>query len=103
MREILTPDENINLLDEIKKKNSQNLPYVIVFLGVNGTGKTTTMAKIAHFLKNQGISSVAAASDTFRAGAPQSGTSSRRSSAPVALGSSCPDPVRRRRACRTPP
>ncbi|MHA2185178.1 MAG: signal recognition particle receptor subunit alpha, partial [Promethearchaeota archaeon] len=67
--EILTPEEEIDLIDQIKKKNSQNLPYVIVFLGINGTGKTTTIAKFANFLKKQDISSVAAASDTFRAGA----------------------------------
>jgi len=42
---------------------------VIVFLGVNGTGKTTTMAKIAHYLKKHDFSTVAAAADTFRAGA----------------------------------
>ncbi|TFG25155.1 MAG: signal recognition particle-docking protein FtsY [Promethearchaeota archaeon] len=67
--EILTPDEEIDILKEIKKKIEKNLPFVIVFLGVNGTGKTTTMAKIAHYLKKQNISSVAAAADTFRAGA----------------------------------
>ena len=69
IKEILTPDEEINLLEEIKRKKLEKLPYVIVFLGVNGTGKTTTMAKIAHLLKTQGITSVAAAADTFRAGA----------------------------------
>ncbi|MHA1488103.1 MAG: signal recognition particle-docking protein FtsY [Promethearchaeota archaeon] len=67
--DILTPEEEINLLEEIRKKKNQKLPYVIVFLGVNGTGKTTTMAKIAYLLKNHNISSVAAAADTFRAGA----------------------------------
>ena len=65
--DILTPEEDIDLLKEIKKKNSKSMPYVIVFLGVNGTGKTTTMAKIAHYLKKHNISSVAAAADTFRA------------------------------------
>lgn len=64
--EILTPEEEIDLISEIKKKS---MPYVIVFLGVNGTGKTTTMAKIAHFLKEKGFSIVAAAADTFRAAA----------------------------------
>ena len=64
--QILTPEEEIDLLAEIKKKST---PYVIVFLGVNGTGKTTTMAKIAHFLKKNGLSIVAAAADTFRAAA----------------------------------
>ncbi|NVM38494.1 MAG: signal recognition particle-docking protein FtsY [Candidatus Lokiarchaeota archaeon] len=65
--EILTPEEEIDLLAEIKKKKSE--PYVIVFLGVNGTGKTTTMAKFAHLLKKNGFSIVAAAADTFRAAA----------------------------------
>lgn len=66
---ILTPDHEIDIIEEINKKKTSNLPYVIVFLGVNGTGKTTTIAKIAHYLKKQNISSVAAASDTFRAAA----------------------------------
>jgi fused signal recognition particle receptor len=44
-------------------------PYVILFLGVNGTGKTTTVAKIAGWLRERGLSSVIAAGDTFRAGA----------------------------------
>ncbi|MFX1357745.1 MAG: signal recognition particle-docking protein FtsY [Promethearchaeota archaeon] len=67
--DILTPNKEIDLLDEIREKKTSGLPYVIVFLGVNGTGKTTTIAKVAHFLKENEISSVAAASDTFRAGA----------------------------------
>jgi fused signal recognition particle receptor len=44
-------------------------PYVILFVGVNGTGKTTTVAKLAGWLRAQGLSSVIAAGDTFRAGA----------------------------------
>ncbi len=44
-------------------------PYVILFVGVNGTGKTTTVAKLAGWLRGQGFSSVIAAGDTFRAGA----------------------------------
>jgi len=44
-------------------------PYVILFVGVNGTGKTTTVAKLAGWLRKQGLSSVIAAGDTFRAGA----------------------------------
>ncbi len=44
-------------------------PAVIMFVGVNGTGKTTTVAKIAHRLKKKGMSVIAAAGDTFRAGA----------------------------------
>ena len=44
-------------------------PLVIAFVGVNGTGKTTTIAKIVDWLQQNGKSVVMAASDTFRAGA----------------------------------
>jgi len=68
--EILTPEKTINLLEEIRNINENNKkPFVMCFVGINGTGKTTTIAKVAHFLKNNNISSVAAASDTFRAAA----------------------------------
>ena len=45
------------------------LPYVILMVGVNGTGKTTSTAKLAHHLTKQGHSVVLAAADTFRAAA----------------------------------
>jgi fused signal recognition particle receptor len=44
-------------------------PVRILFTGVNGTGKTTTIAKVGSFLKKQGFSVVIGAGDTFRAGA----------------------------------
>lgn len=44
-------------------------PYVIMVTGVNGSGKTTTIAKIAYHLKNQGKSVIIASGDTFRAAA----------------------------------
>ena len=69
VKEILIPEKEINLIDEIRRINKLGKPYVMCFLGVNGTGKTTTIAKIAHYLKKNDISSVAAAADTFRAGA----------------------------------
>jgi len=50
-------------------RSSPTKPYVILFVGVNGTGKTTSVAKLAVWLKGQGLSSVIAAGDTFRAGA----------------------------------
>jgi len=67
--EILTPERPMDLLEEIRMKNKNNGPFIICFLGVNGTGKTTTIAKIAHYLKKNNISCVAAAADTFRAAA----------------------------------
>jgi fused signal recognition particle receptor len=53
--------------DEIIKNTPK--PVTIVFTGINGTGKTTTIAKVAHRLKKQGYSVVLAAGDTYRAGA----------------------------------
>jgi len=49
--------------------NPGKRPFVILFLGINGTGKTTSIAKLAYYLKNGGKKLVVAASDTFRAGA----------------------------------
>jgi fused signal recognition particle receptor len=49
--------------------NVTKKPYVILFLGINGTGKTTTISKIANYLRKNGKRVVLAASDTFRAGA----------------------------------
>ncbi len=45
------------------------IPIIIMLVGVNGTGKTTTAAKISHRLVQEGLSVVLAAADTFRAGA----------------------------------
>jgi len=53
--------------DEFVKNHDR--PLVLMFVGVNGTGKTTAIARIAYRLKKMGISSVMAACDTFRAGA----------------------------------
>lgn len=61
--------EPLNIVEKIKEKSLDQAkePYVIMFAGVNGTGKTTTIAKIADHLKHNGISCVLAAADTFRA------------------------------------
>ena len=47
----------------------RNKPVVIMFVGINGTGKTTAIAKIANRLQKSGMTTVLSASDTFRAGA----------------------------------
>ncbi len=61
--------EPFSIVDKIRGKISEQSkePYVILFCGINGTGKTTTIAKIADHLKRNNISCVFAASDTFRA------------------------------------
>lgn len=59
---------SVNMLDfdaEIKKKR----PFTIVFLGFNGVGKTTTIARLANRLKKNNVSCVLAAGDTWRAAA----------------------------------
>ena len=54
---------------DIIKKIKEKKPTVICFIGVNGTGKTTTIAKFVHLLQKNNLSTVLAASDTFRAAA----------------------------------
>ncbi len=46
-----------------------NLPFVMLVVGINGSGKTTTIGKVAHYLKTTGKSVMLAAGDTFRAAA----------------------------------
>ncbi|MBU3902011.1 MAG: signal recognition particle-docking protein FtsY [Candidatus Thermoplasmatota archaeon] len=67
-----------NAISEVLVSNTINFdnviektgkPVKIMFVGVNGSGKTTVIAKIAYLLKEKGLSCVLAASDTFRAGA----------------------------------
>jgi fused signal recognition particle receptor len=57
--------EPFDLEKEIKTK--KETPYVILLCGINGSGKTTTIAKLANYFKKKGISSILAAGDTFRA------------------------------------
>ena len=66
MNEILTFDQ----IDIIKKSDNKK-PFIIAFFGINGCGKTTSIAKLANYLKENGKSVVLAACDTFRAAAIQ--------------------------------
>jgi len=61
--------EPFDVVEKVKEKiqDQSKEPYVILFCGINGTGKTTTIAKIADSLKKKGLSCVLAAADTFRA------------------------------------
>lgn len=59
----------IDILSNIQKKKDTSEPYIVLFLGINGTGKTTTLAKVAHLLQQNKFSVVIAAADTYRAGA----------------------------------
>ena len=66
--EVMLTNEKIDLLKQIEEKRKEAEPFVILFVGINGTGKTTTIAKIAQYLRDEGYSVVLAASDTYRAG-----------------------------------
>jgi fused signal recognition particle receptor len=66
--ETLEAPEKTDLTMIIEKKRGMREPCTIVFVGINGTGKTTTIAKIAHLLLKKKYSVVLAGSDTFRAG-----------------------------------
>ena len=59
--------EPFDLIDKIRLKRADNKPYIILFCGINGTGKTTTIAKLGNLLKEKKLSCVIAAGDTFRA------------------------------------
>ena len=58
--------EEIDLIELIK---SSEKPFKILIVGINGSGKTTTIAKIGNLLKTNNLSVVLVAADTFRAGA----------------------------------
>ncbi|MCK4491255.1 MAG: signal recognition particle-docking protein FtsY, partial [Candidatus Altiarchaeales archaeon] len=62
----ITPQEDIDFLEFISECEK---PCKLIFVGVNGTGKTTTIAKVARYLMRNNLSVVLAAGDTFRAGA----------------------------------
>lgn len=69
IEQTFTRAASIDVVGEIARRNSAGQPYVVLFLGINGTGKTTTIAKFANLLKKKGLSVVIAAGDTHRAGA----------------------------------
>jgi fused signal recognition particle receptor len=69
-------------------------PAVIMVVGVNGTGKTTTIGKMAHYYKNQGKSLLLAAGDTYRAaGMDQLAIWGERVGVPVVVGEPGQDPA----------
>lgn len=60
--------EKISLLKIVAEKRKEKEPFTIIFFGINGSGKTTSIAKIARLMLNNGYSVVLACSDTYRAG-----------------------------------
>ena len=58
-----------SMTEMIEEKKDSGEPLVVMFVGINGTGKTTTIGKLANYYLKKGYTPVIAASDTFRAGA----------------------------------
>jgi fused signal recognition particle receptor len=67
--EFVLKESSFDLINEIK--NKQNKPYIIVFVGINGSGKTTTIAKLANLLIKNNLKCCLVAADTFRAASIQ--------------------------------
>ena len=66
---VLNAGGRIDLLELAEAKRREGRPLVMVFVGINGTGKTTTIAKLAKYFMDNGYSVVLACADTYRAGA----------------------------------
>eukprot|EP00440_Ansanella_granifera_P071189 gb/GFBE01077261.1/.p1 GENE.gb/GFBE01077261.1/~~gb/GFBE01077261.1/.p1 ORF type:complete len:597 (+),score=182.70 gb/GFBE01077261.1/:1-1791(+) len=70
METLLTPKKSIDVLRAALAAKNAGRVYVITFLGVNGVGKSTNLAKVAYYLKHKGgLNVLICACDTFRAGA----------------------------------
>ncbi|VDO45818.1 unnamed protein product [Haemonchus placei] len=69
LTQLLTPKRRVDILRDIVEAKSEGRPYVVVFCGVNGVGKSTNLAKITFWLNENNHRVLIAAGDTFRAGA----------------------------------
>eukprot|EP00944_MAST-04C_sp_MAST-4C-sp1_P004546 g4546.t1 len=66
---ILTPKKSTDIVQDIRRCNAEGNPYSIVFIGVNGVGKSTSLSKVCYYLLQQRFKVLIAACDTFRSGA----------------------------------
>jgi fused signal recognition particle receptor len=66
--DVMLTKERIDLLSKADEKRKKKEPLSLMFVGINGTGKTTTIAKVARFFQDKGYSVVLAGADTYRAG-----------------------------------
>jgi fused signal recognition particle receptor len=66
--DVMVTNTKIDLMTIAAEKRKKNEPLVLLFVGINGTGKTTSIAKVSQFFKDKSYSVVLACSDTYRAG-----------------------------------
>lgn len=69
LHRILQPKREVNILRDVAASKAAGKPYSIVLCGVNGVGKSTSLAKMTYWLQQNGNSVLLAAGDTFRHGA----------------------------------
>ncbi|KAL1921944.1 uncharacterized protein VTP21DRAFT_10586 [Calcarisporiella thermophila] len=69
LKRILTPKTSVDLLRDIAQARAESRPYTIVFVGVNGVGKSTNLSKTCFWLLQNQLRVLIAACDTFRSGA----------------------------------
>ncbi|KON31321.1 cell division protein FtsY [miscellaneous Crenarchaeota group-15 archaeon DG-45] len=69
IRSLMTNRAEVDLLELAARRRAEGRPLVVLFVGINGTGKTTTIAKMANLLMDHGYRVVLASGDTYRAGA----------------------------------
>ncbi|MBT4425050.1 signal recognition particle-docking protein FtsY [Candidatus Bathyarchaeota archaeon] len=66
---VMDSNNKLNIFEKISQSKKDGEPFSVMFVGINGTGKTTTIAKFTHKLQEAGYSVVLASGDTYRAGA----------------------------------
>jgi fused signal recognition particle receptor len=66
--DVMLTKERVDLLAKADEKRKKKEPFSLMFVGINGTGKTTTIAKVARFFQDKGYSVILAGADTYRAG-----------------------------------
>lgn len=66
--DVMLTDKRIDLIALAEEKRKKTQPFTLMFVGINGTGKTTTIAKVAQWFRDKNYSVILAAADTYRAG-----------------------------------
>jgi len=69
LESVMNGSGSMDLLKLVSEAKTRGEPFVVMFVGINGTGKTTTIAKMSRLLMDEGFTVVLASADTYRAGA----------------------------------
>jgi len=69
LESVMNGSGSMDLLKLVSEAKTRGEPFVVMFVGINGTGKTTTIAKMSRLLMDEGFAVVLASADTYRAGA----------------------------------